>query len=349
MTRLMVRLAGLLVLLLAAVPVLASELVRDLYVAEVAVEDRSAAELARASGEGLARVLVKVSGSREVLALPQIEQALKSARNQVLQYSYSRTGRSPEALAARVEFDPGQVRGLLTAAGAPLWTANRPVVLLWLVQDDGGERSFVTEESAPELTGTLIEAFRRRGIPVRLPLFDLTDSAALSPDQAWQLSAPRLHAASRRYGVTEVLAGRVATLSSEDRVGDWTYLAGDNKLNRSVTRASVEEFVARGVSLVAEDMAARYAVAATGLPDAGLTMVVSGVTSYADYAGIVSWLESLELIERASVTTIRGDQLSLQLTAQADAGHLATIIELNPRLTPAAGGTGTQLSYRWRS
>jgi hypothetical protein len=267
----------------------------------------------------------------------------------VLQYSYSRTGRSPEALAARVEFDPGQVRGLLTAAGAPLWTANRPAVLLWLVQDDGGERSFVSADNAPELTGALVEAFQRRGVPVRFPLFDLADTAALSPDEAWQLSAPLLQAASSRYGVTEVLAGRVATLSSEDRIGDWVYLAGDNRRNRSVTRASAEEFIAEGVALVVEDMAARYAVAATGLAGAGLTMEVSGVASYADYAGIVSWLESLELIEQASVTGIRGDRLSLQLTAQADAGHLATIIELNPRLTPAAGGAGAQLSYRWRS
>ncbi len=158
-----------------------------------------------------------------------------------------------------------------------------------------------------------------------------------------------MQAASSRYGVTEVLAGRVATLSSEDRIGDWIYLAGDNRLNRSVMRASAEEFIAEGVALVVEDMAARYAVAATGLAGDGLTMEVSGVASYADYAGIVSWLESLELIEQASVTGIRDDRLSLQLTAQADAAHLATIIELNPRLTPAAGSAGTQLSYRWRS
>lgn len=343
------RLSGLLALLLAAASVPASELVRDLYVAEVVVEDRSAAELARASGEGLAQVLVKVSGTREVLALPEIESALKTARNQILQYSYSRTGRSPDALAARVEFDPGQVRGLLAAAGAPLWTANRPAVLVWLVQDAGGERSFVNADTAPELADGLIEAFQRRGVPLRFPLFDLTDTAALSPDEAWQLPVPLLQAASKRYGVTEILAGRVAVLSSQDRVGDWAYLAGDNKLNRTVTRANAEEFIAEGVALVVEDMAARYAVAATGPAEGGLSMTVSGVASYADYAGIVSWLESLELIERASVTGIRGDTLSLQLTAQADAGHLATIIELNPRLTPATAGAGVELSYRWRS
>lgn len=341
--------------LLAARGAVAAELVRDLYVADVPVADRSSGELARASGEGLAQVLVKVSGSVEVLALAPVEQALRGARSRVQQYSYTRIdapaggdGPGPE-LAARVEFDPAQVRELLASAGAPIWTATRPVVLVWLVTEDETGRRFVGPDTDPELVAGLVEGFRRRGVPLRFPLLDLADTAALDPDEAWSLPATLLLAASERYRATEVLAGRIAVLSSGDIAGDWVYLSGTGRQDRSVVRASAPEFLREGVAMVAEDMASRYALAASGVDGSALAMTVSGITSYADYAAVVSWLESLEPISRAHISAVAGDSLSLMLTAEADAAQLAGIIELNPRLRPGSGLTADGLGYRWQN
>jgi hypothetical protein len=78
-------------------------------------------------------------------------------------------------------------------------------------------------------------------------------------------------------------------------------------------------------------------------------MSVVGVFSYADYAGIVAWLEGLELIEHANIQRIRGDRVELRLHAQADAGQLAAIIELNKRLVPLTPADPNQpLSYQWQ-
>ena len=63
-------------------------------------------------------------------------------------------------------------------------------------------------------------------------------------------------------------------------------------------------------------------------------MSVAGVNNYADYAAIVAWLESLELVEYANVTRIVDDKIELRVLAQADAGQLAAIIELNERFVP---------------
>lgn len=341
--------------LLAARGAVAAELVRDLYVADVPVADRSSGELARASAEGLAQVLVKVSGSVEVLASPPVEQALRGARNQVRQYSYTRmdstagvTGAAP-GLAARVEFDPAQVRELLAAAGAPIWTATRPVVLVWLVVEDARGRRFVSPGTDPELVAGLIEGFRSRGVPLRFPLFDLVDMAALAPDEAWNLPAPLLLAASERYRAAEVLAGRIAVLTSGEIAGDWSYLSGTGRQDRSVVRADAPAFLRAGVAMVAEDMASRYALAATGVAGDALAMTISGIASYADYAAVLSWLESLEPITRAHVRAVAGDTLTLALTADADAAQLAGVIELNPRLRPGSRPTANGLNYRWQN
>nr|WP_241263285.1 DUF2066 domain-containing protein [Parahaliea mediterranea] len=326
-----------------------AEVVGDLYTGQVPVADRSQQELARAASAALAEVLVKVSGSAEVLDLPEVAASLDNALSQAQQFSYARTGDEHRPLAARFEFDRGWVGDLLTRAGAPIWTANRPAVLLWLVQDTARGREFVNRDSAPELLAQLEADFERRGVPLRLPLYDLADAAALSAEQAWRLNTTALRQASSRYGVGEILAGRMTQLSSGQWLGDWAYLSAHGRIDRSATPESVERFLASGVGLVAEDMARRYAVAAGAAPASGVAMSVANVRSYADYAAIVTWLEGLELIEHANVEQVRGDRLELRLRAQADAARLAAIIELNRHLVPVGGAVDGELSYQWRN
>lgn len=330
-----------------AVPARAT-VVSDLYEASVPVEQRSDAALSEAARRALSQVFVKVSGSKAVLSYPDVSAALGKARSYVQQYAFVVDDGN---LLARFEFDAAIVSRIVTDAGAPLWTANRPEVLLWLVVDTAQGRRFITAENDPEQVALLREAFNQRGVPVRLPLFDLTDTAALTPDQAWSQSSTALRAASARYGVSEILGGRAAALSTGNWVGDWTYLTDTYRLDRSITASDDAAFVRDGVAIVAEDMASRYAVAAKGSQSSGgVMMVVQGVRSYGDYAGIVSWLEGLELIKHANVEQIRGDQIELRLIAQADAGQLSSIIELNDRLVPVPQvANPDRLAYQWRN
>ena len=341
-------LLSLLTLLLVTASVRA-DMVRDLYSAQVPVADQSAQALARASREALAEVLVKVSGSVDVLQYPSISAALGKARGHVQQYAYSRGEDDPQELWARFEFDGSFVTRLVTEAGAPLWTANRPPVLVWMVVEDASGRYFINWETAPELAKQLLAEFARRGVPMQLPLFDLADSAALSTDQAWRLNGPALQAASARYHVQNIAAGRLAALSAGGSVGDWSYISPDERIDRSVTAADAGAFMREGVSIVAEEMSARYAVTASGTDEGSVSMSVVGVFSYADYAGIVAWLEGLELIEHANIQRIQGDRVELRLHAQADAGQLAAIIGLNKRLVPLTPTDPNEpLSYQWQ-
>lgn len=328
-----------------------AEIVAGLYAAEVPVADQSSAVLAKASKAAMAEVLVKVSGSVDVLQNPVIEAALAESRSHVQQYAYNRDPVSAGQLSVRFEFDSSYITALVIEAGAPLWTANRPAVLVWLVEEDANGRQFINWDSTPELAAGLVAEFSRRGIPVQLPLHDLTDSAAITPEDVWRLSGVMLLSASARYNAQDVLAGRFATLSAGGVAGDWAYLHGGSQAERSVTAASADLFLRDGVAMVAEAMAARYAVAAVTSPESGLPMAVAGVASYADYAALVAWLESIELIEHANVEWVRGDLIQLRLQAQADAAQLAAIIELNERLAPLPVGADPNilLNYQWQN
>ncbi len=310
-----------------------AELVQDLYEAEVAVADQSAAELARAARQGLSDVVVKVSGSTQVLSNPTISKALGDARNRVQQYSYQKGPGVPPQTSVKLSFDGAYVTGLVVGAGAPIWTANRPAVLVWLVVEDAAGRAFLNAATAPALMAAVQGEFARRGVPIQLPTYDAADSAALTPEQAWNLDDPALVPASARYQLRDILVGRVSLLEGGGATGEWSFLQGDNRVRRTSTVASEELFVRDGAALVAETLAARYAVAASSA-GGKVTLAVSGVTTYADYAAVISWLEGLELVERADVASVRGDTLTLSLKAKAGAAQLASIIELNRRLVP---------------
>ena len=335
------------VLLFAAVTARA-EIVKDLYSAEVPVADQSPAQLAIASRDALAQVLVKVSGSANVLRNPVIAAALPDARKHVQQYSYGKDPDVPGALLVRVLFDRGYITDLVIEAGAPVWTANRPMVLLWLVEEEAGAQQFVNAETDPALVAQLRREFSRRGVPLQLPLYDLVDTAALTVEQTRALDSVALEQASSRYQLQDVLVG-VFALQSDGRVaGKWNYFSGSDRSQRSAAAESEALFVREGVGLVAEAMAARYAVAASA-QGTGLVMSVTGVTSYADYAAVVSWLEGLELVQRADVESVQGDTILVRLQAQAAPEQLATVIELNRQLVSIpVTGPGADLNYLWQ-
>ena len=327
-----------------------AETVRDLYAAQVPVQDQSAEALSSASRLALAEVMVKVSGRQDVLKNAQVASALRNARKHVLQYAYARDKNDRRALEARFEFDNAWVVEVLTAAGEPLWTANRPLVLVWLVAEDTEGRYFVNQDRSPELADRVLREFERRGVPARLPLFDLVDSKALSADQAWRLRAGDLNAASARYDVENFIAGRMAALSSGGATGEWSYFYDGDRSDRSITGSDQQEFIAGGVAMVAESMAGRYAVAPTLDVTDGVIVSVQGVQRYGDYANVVAWLEDLELVEHANLERVTGDMIEIRVSASADATQLATLIALNQRLLPVPPiAPHIQLSYQWQN
>ena len=330
---------------LLAVPARA-DIVPGLYAAVVPVAGQDTNSLARASREALSIVLVKVSGSPQALDNPVIKDALGKARQYVQQYSYRR---EPEGgMAVRLEFDRNRVTSLVAEAGVPLWTANRPGVLVWMVLDSAEGTQFLGTELTPEPALILRAEFDRRGVPLRLPLLDLADAAALSPTDVRRADVISLQAASARYDLEHIVAGRLTQLSTGEYVGDWTYIHREQRLDRQVSAADLATAMRGGVDLAASAMASRYAAAPLATEGSGVLMSVSGVNDYWDCAAVVGWLQSLELIDAARVERVQGDRLELRLGARAELAQLPAIIELNEGLQPAElAQPGVQLSYQW--
>ena len=338
---------GLLALLLAGNA--RAEMVRDLHSASVPVANQGSKALTAAASQALAEVLVKVSGSRLLLANPVIVKALSDSRAHVQQYVYTRNEPPETGFSVQLEFDGEYVTDLVRQSGAPLWTASRPLVLAWVVVEDEQGRHFIDRDNWPDEAQVLIEAFSRRGVPVQLPVFDLEDMAALSRNDAWRLNAAAIQTASARYNAQDIVAGRLASVSAGKSAGDWSYFYQDGRVNRSVTVDNLASFMRDGVNIVASEMATRYAVAPTTGEEGDMHMSVIDVLTYPEYAAIARWLEDLELIEEVVIEQVLKDRVLFRLRAQTDAAQLSSIIELNEHLVliPTVD-LDAVLSYRWQ-
>jgi hypothetical protein len=330
----------------------AAAVVENLYQAVVTVKDHSAAELARGTSAGLGQVLVKLSGSREVLEDPEVREVLAEARSYMQQYQYRRPER--DALELVCEFDPDLVTGILARTMLPLWTANRPPVLVWLVVDDANGRRLADRASHPRLTEVVEAEFQRRGVPVQFPLYDLEDTLAVSVHDLWQLDSLSIYTASRRYGSENVLAGRLRSLTGERWMGDWLYLWQDESRGATGYGDALGDFVSSGVHVAAEAMAARYSVAPTGNTGDGILVRVDGLRHFGDYRASLEYLETVELVERAVVEYADGETVVFRVNAQLQSEQLQRMIafkkklELREQFEPLEPGLPeAELVYQW--
>lgn len=321
------------------------EIVPDIYTARLSVESRSEGALSKARREGLAQVLVKASGDSLAPTRPGVAAALETPDRYLLSYSFEE---DRGAVLLRLDYDERAVQDLLRSSELPLWTANRPSTLAWVVVSEGGRRAFLSPSERPEEGADLARQFEQRGLPLQLPLLDLADTAALSPGEAWRQSSPAIIDASRRYRNAEVLAGRAARTATGRWVGDWRLLYEGRWLSRPVDTATFAEFSAAGADLVAATIAGRYAVRTSGEADRRYQVTLRGVRSYSDFLLARETLAGLETVQRVVPERLLGDQVSLRLEADADITQLAQIIELDRRFVATPAGDGEMgLFYEW--
>ncbi|MEM1403301.1 MAG: DUF2066 domain-containing protein [Pseudomonadota bacterium] len=322
-----------------------AELVSDVYSALIAVGDRQADSLSEARREGLLQVAAKASG----MQVPADNEVIKGALATVSSYlqGFSYVDGAEGALSVRLDFDEAAIQQLLGDAGLPLWTANRPSVLTWLVMNDGSRRRFASLDEMPQAYAAISGSFERRGVPLQQPLYDLADATALTPGEAWRQSSTALTIASQRYGDPGVLAGRVARLSNGRYAGDWQFLDEGVWHRVTVQVEDLEAFTDAGADLVASRLSARYAVAAAAI-DLRHRVVLRGVRSYGDYRSALMALETLETVRQVMPEQLVGDQVTLRVDADADSDQLSRIIELDERFVPARLTSGfADLSYEW--
>lgn len=326
------------VLALLAAPA-AAVTVTGLYSVEVPVAGSQPQELEQGYADGLSRVFVRVSGTREVLRNEGVAELLGNAESLLQSYQFLRSNSGNHRL--RMSFGAVGVNRALASANAPVWGANRPLTLAWIAVEEGGRRTLVhrdedsTGASADDQWRRVFQnAAADRGLPVSLPPARYRQDRELMSD-IWGQFTSSLRTSSEDMEHDLISLVRVSRSGSQWRAG-WVFDGmGLDSTEQSVTAESPEALAAAVVGRWAEMFADRYAVAASDVGESPqVDIVVHGVSNLTDYARVNGVLKNLSPVVQAGATRAREDQLTLRVAFSGEMEQLKQYIALDPRLIP---------------
>jgi len=264
---------------------------------------------------------------RDARAQPLLQQAPRFVQS----YRYRET---PEGLVLEVQFDARAVRRALIEQGLPLWGRTRPLTLVWLVVQEGGERRLLGEDSAHPALAAIRATARERALPLAFPLLDLEDQMALGVTDVWAGFVDRIARASQRYAPEAVLVGRLyRDLAGSEWVGRWQLLEEGEVIDRWQVRGDLDWVAGEGVERAADDLAARYAQRPG--ESAVVRLWVMGVAALGDYARVGRYLAGLSMVEGVAPAVVEGGRLGLDVRLRGDLKGLTRAIALGSVLVPA--------------
>lgn len=335
-------------LALAASPLFAEPL-RTLY----QVREPVPSQQADARGEALQRafdtLLLRLTGDAASAGKPALAELRKDPQKLISRYGY-------EGDSLVVDFDPATTERTLRQAGLALWGANRPVVLAWWLSETANGTQLLGD--AQDGATALQAAARHRGLPLRLPLADLQEQLAATPETLGAADAQALREPSERYAADALLTvhAREGEEGWQARWNLWLNDAHGSGQAKGDSQAAVADAVMLAVS---QYLAPRYVVAPGAAKELTLEVLGADITRFAELDKLLQPLGGTLLSVERDRLVYRVTASPEQLRAQLE---LARLQEVPAEPAPLDGNAApvapdqpqaaqpepdTVLRYRW--
>ena len=314
---------------------------------QVAVADRGSVELSRAAREALTRLLIKVSGNEAILDEAAFREAVGSAQQHVLLYSYREDDAGDVVF---LEFDDAFVRNLFRDESVPYWEQRRPPVVVWVALDEPFSRRFAARSDDVDLLVPSIERFKARGVEARFPLLDLTDAATVPVNTLWTRDFDQIRRGSRRYGSDHSLVGRWIDLSDGSKLVDWYYVSPGGEIHKQMRLSDLDAIWDAGVDLAVDSMRDSLAVTLQQfeISDA-IAVTVRGVNSFADYRAVSTVFKQLAELIELRIDSVSQDTLTYRVIGVSSAEEVARLIPSRSGLRVQSATNRAQLDLTWES
>ena len=324
-----------------------AEILTGLYQVREPVASQSPDERIQATQKALETLVLRLTGDAKALQSPGLEAIRKDPQQIISRFGYD--AGPPESL--QVDFDPVSTDRALRQAGLSLWGSNRPALLGWWLNDSVEGSSLVGDGQS--VAEPLRRAAQHRGLPLRLPLADLSEQLVGTAENLEGSNPAPLKDASERYGADALLA-----VHAREDDGKWTakwrLWVGDQQEQGSAQAADQAALADAVMLAVSERLAPRYAVK-PGVSSEQL-LEVQGMTLQR-YAQLGHLLEPFG----AQLKRVDGDRIVYLVNGSAEQLRsqlgLAQLQEVPAGQVPAVTDAGqapglaaapaAQLRFRW--
>lgn len=283
----------------------------------------SGEELARRSG--MREVIVKATGNSASLDNPVVKKAISQSSRFLSTISPSEQGGQPTL---KMSFNPRQIQALLQQAELPYWPEERAKVLVWVVEDNGYDRTISWEQSGRTSVANLNSVARQKGLPVVVPVGDIDDVTSIKATELWGNFTEQISASSQRYDADAVVVVRIERNGNQQKLR-WTlyddkpqYIADpslatvtgqESGTNQQVTEAFVAE--------LGRYYADKSAAKGSGEVASSITVNFGGIESAKDFFTVEKMLQGLPSVASVELEKVTGSSVDYRvnlLTDQAD-------------------------------
>ncbi|WP_263141205.1 DUF2066 domain-containing protein [Pseudomonas sp. RIT-PI-AD] len=269
------------------------------------VREAVASQQPEARDQGIQRaldtLLMRLTGNRNAAQNPALAALRKDPQQVIGQYGY-------EGDVLVVDFDPVSTDRSLRQAGLPLWGTNRPSVLVWWLNETAEGANLLGD--GQDAAKPVRDAGEHRGLPLRLPLADLSEQLVATPAALEAAQPDALRPVSERYAADALLAVHAREENGAWRA-QWRLWLGEQP-EQGIAEAANGVALADAVMLaVSERLAPRFVVAPGAA--SSLTLEVQGA-DLGRYAELDRVLEPFG----ARLTRVEGDRLTYQVNASAE-------------------------------
>jgi hypothetical protein len=342
-----------LIILFSTTSTLAVE-VKNLYVSKVKVSSQTSAERNKALKAAMEGVIIKVAGKSSFLQLPKVKSALKNYNSYLRQYRYQRESVGNQLV---VTFNEEKINKLLVQENLPIWGSLRPQILLWLVNEQGLNRAILSDSTRSELPSIIEEFSQARGLPIIMPMMDLTDVNKISVSDLWGRFAEPITLASSRYAPEAIVIVRISNSSlvpetapetvidckplcqQNDYVVDWSFISDANQMNtegfnqafgRKYQGGDKIALIRETLDDITDNIFKRYALSTTTSNE--ITIDVANINTFESYIALTSFLNELSSVQKVKLISANGNQRRFHLNLLGSQQSLLASLRLNKEL-----------------
>lgn len=324
--------------------------VSSIYQAEIPVSSQSAEERTRVIQSALKQVLVKVSGKTAILDNPKLAPQLTNASTLMQEFSYANSAtndsKTPFILEAR--FDPNGVNNILHNLNVPIWGQNRPLIVTWVALDAPGKPvEMIDSSSENEINHLLKQQADSRGIPMMLPMMDVSDLNQVSTDDVVNMSIPSLQTASKRYGSDAILISHITQQPTAFSI-QAKLVTKDDVIDLKATGATLNAALNSLIDNMMNSLAGRYSTVVTNNVQTRLMVRITGIVEQTDFAQVMRYVQHITAVADAQPMKISGNEVVLSIKLRGAQQAFLQAISLDKKLKPVADGTDANtLVYEW--
>ncbi|ACJ29479.1 Conserved hypothetical protein [Shewanella piezotolerans WP3] len=315
----------------------------------VPVDSRAKNLRSQAIKQGLKEVILKNTGTQSALTHPDVVKQLANASAMMTQYGYQDLDGK---LFIKVSFDHKRLISLLRQAGLPVWGKQRPLTLVWLVEEIEGERKILNDASTSVTRTSFDTQSSNRGVPLLFPLMDLDDSMQIGINDIRGQFTDNVANASLRYQANYFI---MATISPQGEVFSYKMSlyprelsAGSSQYNPSTSQsgesASVEQAVVDITAAASEYYVSQYAIADSG-EKLTTKITFTDVSKMKQLVEIEKYLNQLSAIKTVAVASIEGMTVEFNLGLFGNEEDLHRLMKLDPRIESIGNTSSNNIEY----